>query len=86
VLAGQNGTTTGFGAAAHTNGTQDEDEQAEPEEAVRYLVIAFTLLDSSYSCCTSISHAGGCSKIAQFNVGVETCLQSCHHAILYVAA
>ena len=55
VLAGQNGTTTGFGAAAHTNGTQDEDEQTEPEEAVRYFVAGFTLLDSSYSCCTSIS-------------------------------
>lgn len=38
VHAGQNGTTTGFGAAAHTNGTQDEDEQAEPEEAVRCFV------------------------------------------------
>ncbi len=34
MLAGQNGTTTGFGAAAHTNGNQDEDEQTEPEEAV----------------------------------------------------
>ncbi|KAL0038542.1 hypothetical protein WJX77_010028 [Trebouxia sp. C0004] len=34
--AGQNGTTIGFGAAAHANGTQDEDEQAEPEEAVVY--------------------------------------------------
>ncbi len=34
MLAGQNGTTTGFGAAAQTNGNQDEDEQTEPEEAV----------------------------------------------------
>ncbi len=84
--AGQNGTTTGFGAAAHTNGTQDEDEQTEPEEAVRYLVAGFTLLDSSYSCCTSISFVEGCGKTAQVGVGIETCLQSCHHAIPYVAA
>ncbi|KAL0021079.1 hypothetical protein WJX79_010336 [Trebouxia sp. C0005] len=34
--SGQNGITTDFGAAAHTNGTQEEDEQAEPEEAVLY--------------------------------------------------
>ena len=84
--AGQNGTTTGFGTAAHTNGTQDEDEQAEPEEAVRYLVAGFTLLDFSCSRCTSISFVEGCGKIAKVDVGIKTFLQSCHHANPYVAA
>lgn len=47
--AGQNGITTDFGAAAHTNGTQEEDEQAEPEEAVRYFIAGFRLLDTSHA-------------------------------------
>ncbi len=69
--AGQNGTSTGFGAAAHTNGTQDEDEQTEPEEAVRCLVASFSLLDSSNSCCTSISFDEWCSKITKVDVGFD---------------
>ena len=82
--AGQNGTTTafgaaGFGAAAHTNGTQDEDEQTEPEEAVRDFVAGFTLLDISYSCCTSISFIELCSKIAKVDVETEHFCRR-HHA------
>ena len=88
--AGQNGTTTaflsaGFGAAAHTNGTQDEDEQTEPEEAVRDFVAGFTLLDISYSCCTGISFIELCSKIAKVDVETEHFCRW-HHASPYVAA
>jgi len=57
--AGQNGTSTGFGAAAHTNGTQDEDEQTEPEEAVRCLFDFFGELlscQSIHGCLESSIH------------------------------